>query len=93
MGNGSIGMVTGLAGAVALMAAVALATVSPAAAVVFGVVAVGTVMAVSTTLTGIFTAALYRFAVTGEARPPFNDFDLADAFRRRGSSPAWRPRI
>lgn len=41
------------------------------------------VSAVSAALTGIFSAAMYRFIVTGEVAPGFRQADMWGAFRRR----------
>jgi hypothetical protein len=93
VGNGSIGMVTGLAGGVLLVFCLMLDRLSPGIAWFVGVIGLGALIALSSTLTGIFNAALYRYAVTGESRGPFDDYDLSDAFRSRGGSQLWRPSI
>ncbi len=37
-------------------------------------------------MTGIFNAALYRYAVTGEVAGPFGADDLEGSFRPRGGN-------
>jgi hypothetical protein len=49
------------------------------------VLAVGAFVALGGAMSGVFNAALYRFATTGEVGSGFSEQDLATAFRpRRG---------
>jgi hypothetical protein len=84
-GIGLVGMLAMLVGAVPLV--LLLAVGGPAA--VIGIVAFVlwcvAVMLVSTTLTGIFQVALYRFA-TGSPVPGFDSAQLQGSFRARGQS-------
>lgn len=61
-----------------------LASVAPPVAIAVGVVAFGLLAAAGSAMTGIFNAALYRFAITGEASGGFREGDLSGAFRARG---------
>jgi hypothetical protein len=47
------------------------------------VIGIGALMSVSGALTGVFNAALYRYATTGEAGGGFTHADLAGAFKPR----------
>jgi hypothetical protein len=74
IGSGGIGLVFGLAVVVVLIVGVALVgalfVVAPAlgvAGIIALVLAVGGISLVGATLGGIYTASLYRYAITGEA--------------------------
>jgi hypothetical protein len=88
VGNGSIGLAMILIGLVALVPVGLLFALSPVLGVVAGVVVFGALAAVSSALTGIFNAALYRYATTGAVGGPFSAEDLQGSFRtrRRGNS-------
>jgi hypothetical protein len=92
VGNFSIGTVFGLIGVgVALLIAVPLfaiagSTNSPALmvlAVVLVVLAMVVIGVISSTLQGIFTAALYRYATEGTTGGFFDDAMVKDAFRQK----------
>jgi hypothetical protein len=51
--------------------------------VVLGVLVIGTVVAIGSALSGVFQAALYRFATTGQAGGDFAPQDLQSSFRPR----------
>ncbi|MBS7458047.1 DUF6159 family protein [Coralloluteibacterium stylophorae] len=90
IGNGGIGLAFGLltvlagigliGGGVVLMASVS--TGAGLALIVLGVLATGLLALVQTALSGIYSAALYRFA-TGAEGGAFDEALLADAFRGR----------
>ena len=85
--NAGIGLVTSLVALVGLVPVIALVALG-GPALVLGV-AVGAiwllaVIVVSTTLTGIFQTALYRFA-NGKPVPGFEPAELTGAFRTRRS--------
>jgi hypothetical protein len=58
----------------------ALVAVSPALAIVVGVVSFGLLGAVGAAMSGVFNAALYRYATTGEASGAFGEADLNGTF-------------
>lgn len=62
---------------------VLLCTVSPALGIALLVLVILTVVVVSAALTGVLSAAMYRFAVTGLVVPGFTDADMWAAFSRR----------
>jgi hypothetical protein len=87
IGNVGIGFAFGLLTILAIIVAVALviasAMVSPKLAIVVGVIAIfGIVMLgiVQSALSGIYSAALYRFAVDGQAPVGFQGTAMATAF-------------
>lgn len=81
VGNAAIGLALVLVALPVLLLAGALGLVSIPLAVAVGVLAVGALVAVGSALTGIFNAALYRFATTGEAPGAFTEQDLQGSFR------------
>jgi hypothetical protein len=66
-----------------VLLAVALGALSVPLGILIGVLGVGLLAAVGATMSGIFNAALYRFATTGEAAGPFQPSDLQSTFRQR----------
>jgi hypothetical protein len=54
---------------------------SPVAGIVVGVLLVGGLVAVGSALSGVYTAALYRFATADEAPGAFARDDLEGSFR------------
>ncbi|MDP9296172.1 MAG: DUF6159 family protein [Actinomycetota bacterium] len=85
-GNFSIGIVMFLAMIPIVLVAALLGAAVPVLGIAVGVIGVGLLVAVGSALTGVFNAALYRYATTGEASGPFTPDDLHGAFRpkRRG---------
>ncbi|MGH2722969.1 MAG: DUF6159 family protein [Actinomycetota bacterium] len=81
VGNAAIGVAVFLVSLPALLVAGVLAAISVPLGVVVGILAVGLMVAVGSAMTGIFNAALYRFATTGEAPGAFNQDDLRGSFR------------
>lgn len=82
-GNVAIGLALFLITIPAFVLAVALAMVSVPLGVVFGVLVIGTAVAVGSALTGVFQAALYRYATTGQTGGAFDQTDLQASFRPR----------
>jgi hypothetical protein len=82
-GNVAIGLAMFLLGLPIIALAVLLGIVSMPLGLVVGVVAIGTLIAVGSAVTGVFQAALYRYATTGEAGGPFAPEDLHSSFRPR----------
>jgi hypothetical protein len=83
VGVGAIGLVLFLASLAVLAVAVPLAIALPPVGIVVGVVGVGMLAAVGAACTGVFNAALYRYATTGEASGAFTVEDLQSSFRAR----------
>jgi len=89
IGNASIGLALLLAAIPVFVLAGLVTAAIPALGILLIVLAVGAFVALSGALSGVFNAALYRFATTGEVGGGFSEQDLATAFRpgRRGSAP------
>jgi hypothetical protein len=82
-GNATIGLVLFLAGVLVAGVAVALAMLVPVLGIVVGVLGILALAAVGSALSGVFNAALYRYATTGEASGAFTAEDLSASFRPR----------
>jgi hypothetical protein len=80
-GNVSIGLAMFLIAVPILAVAVLLGTLSPPLGLVVGTLGLGGLIAVGTALSGVFQAALYRFATTGETAGAFSQGDLQASFR------------
>jgi len=83
-GTIGIGLAMFLISLPVLAVAALLFAVTPWLGIGFGVVAIGLLAAVGSALSGVFNAALYRFATTGEASGAFSQEDLNGTFRPRG---------
>jgi hypothetical protein len=92
IGNGGIGLVIGLINVGVILLGVALAMglasqglalLALLAAVIAGVIVLGLAL-VQSALSGIYSAALYRYATQGHAPAGFDGPLLQDAFRRKG---------
>ena len=83
VGNGSIGLAMLALMLVAAVPCALLFAVAPVLGVVAVVVAFGSLAVLSAALSGVFNAALYRFATTGAIGAPFSADDLQGAFRAR----------
>jgi hypothetical protein len=83
VGNGSIGLVVLVVGIVALIPIGLAYAISSILGFAVAVVLVGALMAANAALSGIFNAALYRYATTGLASSPFEISDLQGSFRAR----------
>lgn len=87
-GNVSIGLAMFLIAIPLIAVVAALGVVAWPLAVLVGVLAFGLLGAAGAALSGIFNAALYRFATTGETGGAFTEDDLRGAFRaKRGGPP------
>jgi hypothetical protein len=82
-GNVAIGLVLFLVAIPIVLVAVLIGYLSMPVGVVVGVLAIGALIAVGSALTGVFQAALYRFATTGEAGGAFATTDLHQSFKPR----------
>jgi hypothetical protein len=91
IGNGGLGLALGLlnVGVILLGAVIAMGLASQglvALAILVGVVAVLAVLGIAliqSALTGIYSAALYRYAVQGDAPAGFDGLLLSNAFQRK----------
>jgi hypothetical protein len=82
-GNVALGLAIFLLGLPALLLAVGLGAISLPVGIVFGVLVLGTLVAVGSALSGVFQAALYRYATSGETTGAFDTTDLQASFRPR----------
>jgi hypothetical protein len=86
VGNASIGIVMFVLVIPVAAVGALLMKVAPALGVLVLVLGIGALSAAGGAMSGIFNAALYRFATTGEAAGAFSAEDLRGSFRpRRGS--------
>lgn len=58
-----------------------VSTYTSAAVVILAIIGVAALALLSTTLQAVFTASVYRYAVTGEGGPMFPAATMQDAFR------------
>ena len=85
VGTGTIGIAIFLVSIPVLIVGGLIAAVVPALGIVLLVVAIGILMAIGSATTGVFNAALYRYATTGETSGAFSQEDMAASFRpKRG---------
>jgi hypothetical protein len=82
-GNVAIGLAVFLLGLPVILIAVLVGIVSMPVGIVVGVLAIGALVAVGTAVSGVFQAALYRYATTGASGGAFDATDLQDSFRPR----------
>jgi Family of unknown function (DUF6159) len=82
-GNVTIGLAIFLLSIPVLLVAVLIGTISMPAGLVVGVLAIGALVAMGSAVTGVFQAALYRYATTGQATGAFGTADLQASFRPR----------
>jgi hypothetical protein len=80
-GNVSIGLAMFLLALPIIAVAVLLGALSPPVGLVVGTLGLGALIAVGTALSGVFQAALYRYATAGEAAGAFSEDDLQASFR------------
>ena len=83
IGSGAIGLVIFLASLAVLAVSVPLGMAVPVLGVAVGVLGLGALAAIGVACTGVFNAALYRYATTGEASGAFTVEDLQSSFRER----------
>jgi hypothetical protein len=91
VGNGTIGIAIFLLSIPVLIVGGLLAAVVPVLGIVLLVVAIGVLMAIGSATTGVFNAALYRYATTGETSGAFTQEDMAASFRPKRGSGAGIP--
>jgi hypothetical protein len=90
-GNATIGLAMVLVGIAVSLPLIALAAAAPVIGIPLLVLAVGAVAAAGAACSGVFNAALYRYAVTGEAAAPFTHEDLDRAFKPKRGHVDTRP--
>lgn len=90
-GNVTIGLAVALVGIAVGLPLVALATAVPMVGIPLLVLAIGAVAAAGAACSGVFNAALYRYAMTGEAAEPFTRDDLDMAFKPKRGHTDTRP--
>jgi hypothetical protein len=106
-GNATIGIAIVLLSIPVLIVGSILIAAAPVVGIAFIVLSIGALMAVGSACSGVFNAALYRYATTGESSGAFSEEDLNGSFRpkkgtgfggtfgRSGSSPSapspWVP--
>ena len=90
-GNVTIGIAVALVGIAVAIPLVAVAMSLPLVGVPLLVLAIGAVAAAGAACSGVFNAALYRYAVTGEAAGPFTREDLDLAFKPKRGQVDTRP--
>jgi hypothetical protein len=81
IGTATIGLAIFLVAIPVVLVGGAVAYAVPLVGVPLLVVAIGALMAVGAACSGVFNAALYRFATTGEASSVFSIEDLNGSFR------------
>ena len=90
-GNATIGLAMVLVGIAVSLPLIALAAAAPVIGIPLLVLAIGAVAAAGAACSGVFNAALYRYAVTGEAAAPFTREDLDTAFKPKRGHVDTRP--
>jgi hypothetical protein len=91
-GNATIGLAVFLVALAVAIPFFALSTAVPMVGIPLLVLAIGVVAAAGAACSGVFNAALYRYATTGEAAAPFSRDDLDAAFKpKRGHSDTRPP--
>jgi hypothetical protein len=83
VGSGTIGLAMFLLTFVVGLVAAALGAIWIPLGIAVGVIGIGLLIAIGTALSGIFNAALYRFATTGEAPGSFTEQDLYGSFKQK----------
>ena len=92
VGNGTIGIALFLVSIPVLIVGGMITAVVPVLGIALLVVAIGVLMAVGSATTGVFNAALYRYATTGETSGAFTQEDMAASFRpKRGGGGGLPP--
>jgi hypothetical protein len=87
VGNASIGLAVVLVGIPIALVCALVASVALPVGIALAVLAFGTLLAAGAALSGIFNAALYRYATVGSVPGPFSVDDLQSSFvPRRGRS-------
>jgi hypothetical protein len=86
IGNATITLAVILIGIPVVLVGGLLAAVVPPVGIVVLIISIGALMAIGAACSGVFNAALYRYATTGEASGAFSVEDMNASFRpRRGA--------
>jgi hypothetical protein len=91
IGNATIGIAIFLVAIPVVLLGGLVAAAVPVVGIPFLVVAIGALAAVGSACTGVFNAALYRYATTGEASGAFSLEDMNASFRPRRSGRGSTP--
>lgn len=84
VGSASIGLAMFLISLPVIAIAVAIGAVAPIIGIAFGVLAIAGLSAVGAAMSGIFNAALYQYATSGQALGAFSEQDLTGSFVPKG---------
>jgi hypothetical protein len=92
VGNGTIGLALFLVSIPVFVVGGLLTAAVPVLGIALLVVGLGVLMAIGSATTGVFNAALYRYATTGETSGAFTQEDMAASFRpKRGGNGSLPP--
>jgi hypothetical protein len=92
VGNGTIGLALFLVSIPVFVVGGLLTAAVPVLGIALLVVGLGVLMAIGSATTGVFNAALYRYATTGETSGAFTQEDMAASFRpKRGGDGSLPP--
>jgi hypothetical protein len=83
IGNATIGIAIFLVAIPIVLVCGLIAAAAPVIGIPLLVIAAGALMAIGAACTGVFNAALYRYATTGESSGAFSEEDMAGSFRPR----------
>jgi Family of unknown function (DUF6159) len=83
IGNATIGLAVFLIAIPIVIVGGLIAAAAPIVGIPLLVLAIGALMAIGAACTGVFNAALYRYATTGESSDAFSEEDMAGSFRQR----------
>ena len=90
-GNVSIGLAIFLVFLPVAVVSLVLTLALPPVGILVGFVGIGLVATAGSAMTGIFNAALYRYATAGDASGPFDSDQLREAFRQKRRVRGRRP--
>lgn len=91
VGNATIGLAVFLVAIPILLVGGLITAAVPVVGIPLLVLAIGGLMAVGAACSGVFNAALYRYATTGEASGAFSIEDMNSSFRARGGGRGATP--
>jgi hypothetical protein len=86
VGNATIGLAIFLVAIPVVLVGGLVAGAAPIVGIPLLVIAIGALMAIGAACSGVFNAALYRYATTGNASGAFSEDDLNGSFRPRKGS-------
>lgn len=91
VGNATIGLAIFLVAIPVVLIGGLIAAAVPVVGIPLLILAIGGLVAVGAACSGVFNAALYRYATTGEASGAFSVEDMNASFRQRGSRAGSSP--